>query len=202
MQAHSTDQDPPSVSGAAQALRLLTQDRHRAVETLPIFRRLMQPDVTQADYVAVLRVQYRFYAAVEPALATSDGLGLPYQARLPLLARDLVALACPLPEIAELPLAIPSKAAACGCRYVIEGSVLGGRIITRHLREHLGEAVASALAFYTLDGKPQVSWPKLQQALSEQLDSQQDIRAAVEYANRVFKLLEEAAESCIANEMK
>lgn len=195
MQTGSIDNDRSSVSAAAQALRLQTQNRHHAVERLPIFRRLMQADVTQADYMAVLKTQYRFYAALEPALESSDGLGLPYQARLPLLARDLAALGCPLPEKSGLSLAIPSKAAACGCRYVIEGSALGGQIIARHLRERLGAAVDSALAFYTLDGKSLVRWPMVQQALSEQLDSQQAIMAAVEYANRVFSLLEQLANS-------
>ncbi len=195
MRSGSIDNDLSNVSCAAKALRLLTQDRHHAVEVLPIFKRLMHADVTRAHYVAVLKAQYRFYATLEPALEASDGLDLPYQARLPLLEQDLAALDSSLPEKSGLSLVIPSKAAACGCRYVIEGSALGGQIITRHLRERLGQALGSALAFYTLDGKPLVSWPMVQKALSEQLDSQQAIMAAVEYANRVFRLLEEAAKS-------
>lgn len=193
MQSDSDDPGVPSNSCAAKVLRQLTQDRHRAVEALPIFRRLLLAEVTLADYAAVLTTHYRFYTVVEPVLVANDALGLSYQARLPLLTRDLTALGCPLPASTNHSLTIPTKAAACGCRYVIEGSALGGNIITAHLRARLGDAIDSALAFYTLDGRPLLSWPKVQAALSEQLDSQQATNEAAAYANLVFSLLERLA---------
>jgi Heme oxygenase len=193
MQTHSTDKDLSSISCAAKALRLLTQDRHRALEALPIFRRLMLAEVTHEDYRVILKMHYRFYAVLEPTLLANEALGLPYQPRLPLLERDLAALGCPLPKKTGHALMLPTKAAACGCRYVIEGSALGGHFISAHLRERLGDVIGSALAFYTLDDQPLVSWPKVQEALSVKLDSQQAINEAAACANLVFSLLEQLA---------
>ena len=59
--------------------------------------------------------------------------------------RDRPCLACPtglsdlerLPRCDDVPV-IDSLAAALGCMYVLEGSSLGGRIITRHVRAKLG----------------------------------------------------------------
>jgi heme oxygenase len=131
-------------------LRARTADAHERVErALP----LTDPALDRATYAGVLARFHAFHAALEPRIAAVpglDALGLEMEGRrkLPLLERDLrelgrgaIAGAPPVPEVG-------SVAAALGCMYVLEGSTLGGRVISRHLAA-LGIAPGSGGAYFS-----------------------------------------------------
>jgi heme oxygenase (biliverdin-IX-beta and delta-forming) len=82
------------------------------------------------DYTAFLRAHYRALAGLEQALAKHPSLGLTL--REPLLRADLAMLRSALPEI--MPFDPPESAGALyGTAYVIEGSRLGGILLSRRI---------------------------------------------------------------------
>ncbi|MCB1989452.1 MAG: biliverdin-producing heme oxygenase, partial [Burkholderiaceae bacterium] len=126
---------------ARWVLRAATQGWHVRVESQQVFARLVSPQVSLRDVAQALQVLYRFHAAVEPLLLRHfDAVAaLPYQPRLPCLCADVLALG------GEVPVLENSRAEVCaeaawGYRYVVEGSMLGGAVISRHLHKHLPNA--------------------------------------------------------------
>jgi heme oxygenase len=95
------------------------------------------------QYRDVLAAFYGFYKPLEERLDTIQGLEIiNFKARhkVGLLQRDLTHLGLSESEIEQLPLCmdlphVESLAEALGCLYVLEGSTLGGQIISRHLQE-------------------------------------------------------------------
>ncbi|WP_345465797.1 biliverdin-producing heme oxygenase [Deinococcus carri] len=119
-------------------LKQATQDQHQEVEALmPV----MQPSLSLEAYARLLRQLQGVVEPLEARLLTLTlpapfGIGLRLK-KAPLLMRDLAALpATPPVRLAPPPLAgVPE---ALGALYVLEGATLGGQVITRHLRRHLG----------------------------------------------------------------
>ena len=106
---------------------------------------LMRDDLTLEAYRAHLLRLHAFYARVEPQLASAvEQLGLDPAERLklPRLREDLAALGeAVLPPGAEgIDAPLGSFAGRVGALYVLEGSTLGGQLISRHLRRVLPEA--------------------------------------------------------------
>lgn len=126
---------PPARPTALAALRQATRERHERIDALMDLRRLGQRD----HYARVLQLFDAFLApweaAVAAALPAAAGPWLRQRSRRPFLRQDLRAL-----SVAALPwtapgLAFANPAAAWGSLYVIEGSALGGQVITRALAE-------------------------------------------------------------------
>jgi heme oxygenase len=127
-------------------LKLETADEHAAIEEAT---RIMRPDIGVPDYREYLERTYGFYRPVEqmlerfgvwPALELD---GSP-RVKLPLLARDLLELGrdpSVLPICAAPPQLGGGLPEAVGCAYVLEGSTLGGRVISRHVQTRLGPQV-------------------------------------------------------------
>jgi heme oxygenase len=126
-------------------LKQNTQDLHRSLETK--LRVLLTDELSRDQFTAVQKKFYGFYKPIEARLLVihkQDDLGFKLQDRLklPLLVADLASLAVHAEQLARLPIcdALPrleSVAEALGCLYVLEGSTLGGRIITGHLQKIL-----------------------------------------------------------------
>jgi heme oxygenase len=140
-------------------LRIATRPAHERLErSIDLLGR----DWSRPFYLALLQKFHGFYAAVEPqVLGRSEWreLGLPVENRrkLGLLRRDLVSLGMSARSIDSLPLCDHAPAPSCfaqalGCAYVLEGSTLGGQVITRHLRRELGLEPGQSCAFFTSYG--------------------------------------------------
>jgi heme oxygenase len=142
------------------------------VERLPIMTRLTSPAVTVADYGRYLRAIARVYGSLEPPLFATLAAGLtPAQVKalglrpkLPALRLDLAALGLeppapgPGPVPAELNLAL-------GGLYVLEGATLGGRVIARHLRRHLGEPLVGGTFLDFHGDQAAAAWRRFGRAL-------------------------------------
>lgn len=114
--------------------------------------RLTSSEVTIRDYRGYLRAIAKVYGTLEPALYRALRIGLPpalqsgpppdlgLRPKYPALLRELRAHALPIPPAGE-PLSVPDLSAALGGLYVLEGATLGGRVIARHLRRHLGDVI-------------------------------------------------------------
>lgn len=139
-------------------LKESTRDQHDALESVVD---VMNRTFSMGDYRELLTKFYRFYSAVEPNLPSADlldeGFDTAERRKIPLLERDLAAIGA-LDEVRRLPeWASPPPVAtlpeAWGSIYVMEGATLGGQVITRHLKEHLGLTPERGGAFFNSYGK-------------------------------------------------
>ena len=122
-----------------------TRLSHQATEQhLDLFSRML----TKSEYARLLGRFWGFYAPIETKIGQVVGLeqlplNLSARQKKPLLWLDLTSLAWDEKTIQALPLCddlpvLDSIPQALGCLYVLEGSTLGGQIISRHLQERIG----------------------------------------------------------------
>jgi heme oxygenase (biliverdin-IX-beta and delta-forming) len=124
---------------------------------------LMAADFTQDRYRELLRRFFGYYSPLEERLAGFHGMveaGFDYEGRrkTPKLVRDLLALSdssetlITIPRCETLP-ALETPGQVWGCLYVIEGSTLGGQIISAHLKGKFGLTPDAGSAFFSGYGK-------------------------------------------------
>jgi heme oxygenase (biliverdin-IX-beta and delta-forming) len=145
-QAPHIEREPSSRRAAVRdiltRLKAETAAEHSAIEAAT---GIMHPELGLEAYRAYLERTYGFYQPVEAMLTrlgvwSALGLDPSPRVKLPLLIRDLRALGsdpASLP-ICEQPPVLGSVAEAAGCSYVLEGSTLGGRVISKHVQARLG----------------------------------------------------------------
>jgi heme oxygenase (biliverdin-IX-beta and delta-forming) len=133
-----------------------TSEIHRRIEErVPVFR----DGFVRADYVRLLERFYGFWGPLEAELARLNVLrdkALDLEGRLKgaLLQQDLHFLGrepANVPRCHNLP-AVDTFQRALGCLYVMEGSTLGARIISRRLEEHLQFVDGSGASFFNAYG--------------------------------------------------
>jgi heme oxygenase len=141
-----------STSALAQ-LRVATWSAHQRLDRhLDVNTRFS----SLAGYRTHLERMWGFCAGIEARMdrqVFGDALA-DYDARrkLPLLARDLVALGTEPESVPQLPRCqalppCPDAASAFGCLYVLEGATLGGRALLPLVQERLGLSPGSGAAF-------------------------------------------------------
>jgi heme oxygenase (biliverdin-IX-beta and delta-forming) len=126
----------PAPAGTLVALRAATRLHHDRVDRLIDLRRLGEAPF----YASVLQVFDAFLAAWEArvlaVLPLPQREWLARRSRLAFVRHDLQVLGIDRLEPAPALAALPSSAAAWGSIYVVEGSTLGGQVITRTLARH------------------------------------------------------------------
>jgi heme oxygenase (biliverdin-IX-beta and delta-forming) len=134
-------------------LKEATRKQHEGVESSVD---IMSQMFSIEDYKSLIVKFYRFYQAAEPKLELFDmksaGYDFEVRRKKTLLEKDLAELglsevAGNLPSFKDLP-EIESIDQAFGSLYVIEGSTLGGQIISRHLKQHLELTSENGGAFF------------------------------------------------------
>jgi len=172
----------------ARALREATAQAHAAVEALPHMHALAHGALPCDQYVRVLQ---QHLALVEPWerthaawLQTLAAQGWHYRARGPALRADLATLGVAAPAAAPLTEAEPA-AVAWGQLYVIEGSLLGGRLIARAFRA-AQPALSAALAYFDLGSEAPGAWRQFQACLEAALPSAAQRQAAIGGAQSMF----------------
>jgi heme oxygenase len=110
-------------------------------------RALLSDDLSLDQYAALQKKFYGFYRPIETRLLSIRGWDDPEfelrnRLKLSLLSVDLASLAVDSEALTRLPFCdslprLKTVAEALGCLYVLEGSTLGGKIITRHLKKIL-----------------------------------------------------------------
>ena len=136
-----------------QKLKESTRQQHEDVEgAVDVMSKMFNLD----DYRRLIAKFRSFYAAYEPTLPYTElkDAGFDYEQRrkLPSLNADAIVLGLAdgdrfedVPDVSSLPKAF-------GSLYVIEGSTLGGQVISRHLKEHLGLTPENGGAFFASYG--------------------------------------------------
>jgi heme oxygenase (biliverdin-IX-beta and delta-forming) len=166
------------------ALRSGTAADHERLDALFGRFRLDQ----DGDYRAFLTAHAMALTSIEAAL---DAAGFaaeledwPQRKRADAIAADLAALGEPLP----LPLPAPpveTPAARWGAAYVVEGSRLGGALLSRSVPETFPRA-------YLGTPQPPGAWRKFLEMLDKHLSLSQDVEAATKSARATFALFESA----------
>lgn len=174
---------------AARFLREATAQAHAQVEALPHMPDLAAGALTLARYMQVLQCHLAILAPWErahaPWLDTLAAQGWHYRRRGTALRHDLAALDC-AQDIATTPAPQAAGAAqAWGMLYVVEGSMLGGRVIARQLRLHQ-PALTSALAYFDMGSEDPGAWRRFQGCLDATLQDAASRERAAAGATAMF----------------
>jgi heme oxygenase len=180
-------------------LKQRTRDSHVALEAK--LHVLLTDELSLDQYASVQKKLYGFYRPIEERLSSIRGWDEPEfqladRFKLPLLIDDLASLAVDSEELARLPICeslppLPGVAEAFGCLYVLEGSTLGGRIITGHLKRVLPLDEGRGCSFFNSYG-PDVArmWSSFLGTLLRHCDRHGDADVVVQSACHTFACLD------------
>ncbi len=149
-----------------------TLENHQRLEQSSLLMPITQGTITKENYIRILKIFYGFFSPLEQAIAKQKGIEtyLPDHAsrrKSELLLNDLRYLTQSeeTPVCKDLP-TINSLGDALGCLYVMEGSTLGGRIVSKVLKEKLDIDQSNGATFFNGYGPETGSkWKKFQEAL-------------------------------------
>ncbi len=192
----------PQVLGLREQLRQATRTEHDQLESA---LDLMRPDFSRAEYGELLAKYHGFYLPFEAFLkeeADSHSSVVQFYSagpgrwKLPWLQDDLRALdysdAARHYLISQTCLhsLFPSASCLLGALYVIEGSMLGGMVLSRHFSRTLGLRPESGLRFFSGYGaSAKAYWQALLQLL-ENWPQHERRDEVVLGAQRMFALLQ------------
>lgn len=137
-----------------EKLKEATRAQHEDTETVV---NVMNRTFNMDDYKTLITKFRNFYTAFEPTLpvAALAEAGFDYEDRRKLPSLDVDAKALQIEDRAKVFDQLPdvsSLAKAFGSLYVIEGSTLGGQVISRHLKQHLDLSPENGGAFFNSYG--------------------------------------------------
>jgi heme oxygenase len=186
-----------------------TATAHKQLEKTPCFKRLFASDYTISEYTQLLSFFYSYYAAIE-ALLFKDlppeyHHTLQHRTKTHLLYQDLTTLNVDIDElpVCEILPSLSTFAKKMGALYVLEGSLLGGRVIGRHLTEHFGADTLLPLNFYSCYGTDlPIQWQGFSVFMGQCFNHQNNdvINEVVDSANATFATLQQWVESRLAQE--
>jgi heme oxygenase len=195
-------EDKPVISAARLFLRNETHADHVRLNQHPLLRGITSPDYPISMYCLVLVAYYHFYAAVEDAIDRSlDGLAVSFsydpRRKLQWIRDDLEKFGID-PEDSRFltasslaPLVVMNVGQLVGLLYTIEGSSLGGQVISRHLATQHGLTPTNGARFFFGYGEqiPQF-WREFELFMEATLTHDEAKRSAAEYAKKTFALTE------------
>ncbi len=159
-----------------QQLRSKTAYSHQLIEQNSMSQSLMSQTVTITQYAQYLKTMYGFVYGFEkmvfPLLKHNELLQIDDRRKSHLIQADLVQLnytaAQPYVNDDLFCTHYQTAAAALGGMYVLEGSTLGGQIISRHLLKVLGDSVVGKTTYLTAyNGQTGGMWKVFLQLLCE-----------------------------------
>jgi heme oxygenase (biliverdin-IX-beta and delta-forming) len=143
-----------------QQLKNDTAESHIALEKNPYSVALMHANVTIEDYLTYLQKLYGFVYGFEktvfPLLIALDS-DIERRRKAALMAQDIISMGGDVTQLQVMSDAVfeehyTTEIAALGGLYVLEGSMLGGNIIKKHLQDKLSEDVADKTHYFTAYG--------------------------------------------------
>jgi heme oxygenase (biliverdin-IX-beta and delta-forming) len=132
-------------------LRLQTKPYHDRLEESLNF---MDPELTMEEYKTILRKLWGFYIPVEQQINSiteiNQYLNFDQRKKQTVLENDLRALAINIDRLrlCNYVPCIETVPQALGCLYVLEGSTLGGQIISKHIEKRLELDKTKGCAFF------------------------------------------------------
>lgn len=187
----------PHLPGPLPQLRAATRDHHARIDRLMDLRRMRD----RRHYAEILRVLDAFLAAWEPAVAAALPARwhgwLQARSRRPFLRADLDALGvAPAQGVAAAP-SLHGTAAAWGSLYVMEGSALGGQVITRSLAQAGLRPDSGSAYFHGWGDATGAMWREFRTLLEAQLAGPHAVAEACDAACRTFDALSNLLEESL-----
>lgn len=191
----------PTPPGVRQLLRQATHDSHHRLNRHPLLVQLMQPGLDWKKYVLILEAYYHFYLGLEARMAEAERHipgAFPYGARRKSvwLAEDLAYFSVvPSPSPPETQGwgvgAIPGLGAMAGALYVVEGSSLGGLVISRRLAQLHGLTAQTGARFFNGYGaNTDAYWQEFLAWLETRALGPDDLKQSLDMAGYLFARLE------------
>ncbi|MCC5943748.1 MAG: biliverdin-producing heme oxygenase [Bernardetiaceae bacterium] len=159
--------------------RLKTETRasHDSIEENGLMRAVAKNNISKEDYLKLLLKFYGFHAAAEPLLMqtelwTKHNLDMDKRKKTTMLEQDLRYLGF-AEALTSIPLceALPpmqNDAEKLGFMYVVEGSTLGGQILSHQLHKRFGFTKEEGASYFNAYGKENLRsmWAEYQQVLT------------------------------------
>lgn len=164
-----------------------TKTAHQQLEVLVVKR--LKAIGSNADYANLLKHFYAYFSKVEQAIAPfiSAEVLPDYASRrnASYLKKDIEALGGTTDELpqAQAPV-IASTISALGALYVMEGSIMGGRIIVQMLEK---AGITKGVSFFSGYGEATGQmWQRFTDVLNRHAPTEQDQASAIAAANATF----------------
>ncbi len=182
-------------------LKAGTQARHTALENTRLTEGLMSTKLTRSQYAGIL---YGFYGAFQPleqALAAVFGKVAPPLEpihRSPLAVQDICSLLgqfdpSRLPASIALPWQLVDIPTILGVTYVLEGSRLGGKTISRQIQNTIGVTPENGGSFFAgIDSPGITGWKTFKNYCAYYASCHPDQQAQIiRVANETFQYVED-----------
>jgi heme oxygenase len=152
----------------SEKLKELTKASHQSLERKMVSH--MRSIKNVDDYATFLSVFYSFFGGMEQLidqhLDQTNFTDYNRRRKAGMLADDLISLTgatCPLASISDLPV-ITNNLQSIGAMYVMEGSTLGGQIISKMIAKQLGVADPVGMSYFNGYGDQTLTmWNKFKQ---------------------------------------
>lgn len=174
---------------------------HDQVESNPYAAGIMAGTLDLHAYTHYLELFYGFIAPLEERAEASgaldaSGYDLAERCKTPMLEQDLRHLGLRSEQIRDLPrcsdlpdVSTPGK--LLGCFYVIEGSTMGGQMITRQLSKTLAVSPEAGLRYFNAYGdQTRERWSAFRERLAEAGADESQSDEMTEAAISTFRLLQ------------
>ncbi|MCD8742283.1 biliverdin-producing heme oxygenase [Mucilaginibacter roseus] len=176
----------------SEKLKEETKTYHHQTEVALIGRIKAISD--KEDYASLLKMFYGYFGGLEKhidnAIDTSLMDDYHQRRKTSAIAEDLEALNADVPAVAEggdLP-EITSHLQALGALYVIEGSTLGGKIISKMIAQKLDPLHGEALSFFNSYGDDTMKmWNSFKEKMNNQAQTEAEKATVTESANNTFR---------------
>ncbi len=184
-----------------EALKTKTAASHRHVEASPLMQPIASRTLTPQSYTHILRKFYGFFQPLESAIHQLPTLehylpDLPVRRKSGSILQDLRAIHQENMALAAIPLCsdvprITQVSEGLGALYVMEGSTLGGKIISKIVYETLGYTPEHGISFFNGYGtQTGPKWKAFQEALVRFTASTGQEEEVVQAAIQTFQKLE------------
>lgn len=149
-------------------LKNATEELHREIEKDNLAGLIISNEIDLEDYKLLLLQNYIAYSITEPAIAKYlDGYKIQKSPRL-LKDLDQLGVTCaPTPKLREM-FRVINRAEALGAAYVVEGSALGGMMISRQIANCPALANIQNHHFFNGDRENVKSWNAFSKFLKKQ----------------------------------
>ncbi len=179
----------------SEKLKTSTAENHRIVEESGLMAPILNRTITKESYARILKKFYGFFHPLEITINSFPQLSeyLPdfsERRKSEALIDDLKRLELPQETEYNLCNNLPTLthlSHAFGCLYVMEGSTLGGKMISRILNDTLNIDETNGAKFFTGYGPTTgMKWNAFREALGKYSTETNDDESVVEAANDTF----------------
>ncbi|WP_046215928.1 biliverdin-producing heme oxygenase [Paenibacillus wulumuqiensis] len=185
-----------------ERLRQDTAEAHQQIENNAYAKSMMDKSMTLPEYVSYLKLFYGFLKpleqqAVQTGLPQQLGFDMTIRGKSVLLEQDLLHLGVTHEQLEQLPMCtqlpdLSTPARMIGCFYVIEGSTLGGQIITKQLMKFLPVEPGAGISYFNGYGQDtREQWLAFRQMILDNSASEEESLEIVHSARETFRLLDQ-----------